>query len=120
MLKLKLIGSERIITFRDATNSDRHAVLRQMSDDRRGPSAEELLAARCLVSVDGEKVRDPQLANRMDGWPVKDVQHYQAVFVRRNFLDGPADAQMIEDDVKKLEASGSNFETEAPDSSAEA
>jgi hypothetical protein len=89
------------IEFREPRNRDRQKVLSILKPED-NVSVDEVLAAECLVSINGvamEKEPDPR--RRMSIWTIKDSQAFVYLFLQM-FTVGEDDRKALEGNARKL------------------
>ena len=84
-------GTQKTVTFRQPLSSDRQDVLRMIPPDDRRTSADEMLAAYCLLEVNGVPLKNPDPRTRIRDWTTKEQQVYTNYFLWMFFAD---DAEM--------------------------
>jgi hypothetical protein len=105
------------ITFREPYAKDRNAVIGMLKPDDR-QSVEELLAAYCLKSINGNPFREPDPRHRMGSWTIKDQQAYTRLFLEM-FTIGEGDVADIKEVAKKLLSGASSSSESTSESQSE-
>ena len=88
------------VSFREPFSRDRQAVLGKLKETDR-QSVEEVLAAFCLVTMNGNGFAEPDPRYRTKDWTIKDQQAYTRLFLEM-FTIGEGDVTEIRDVAKKL------------------
>ena len=89
------------ISFREPRNIDRQKVMDLVKPEDK-VSADEVLAAYCLDSVNGRPAGQvPDARDRMRAWTIKDTQYYVSLFVRM-FTMQDEDDKEVKEAAKKL------------------
>lgn len=101
------LPSGKVVTFRNPRNSDRHAVLRLLGEDK-GSRDVELLATMCLEMADGQPVPGDDLKTKLDNWSLRDVEAFRLVFMDLFFLSSAKDVEAMREAGKKLNAPAGN------------
>jgi hypothetical protein len=91
------------VGFRPPTYEDRKEAVKAY-DQKAGVMPEELLAASCIVSVNGKNFDsewDTDYLSRFNGWSVKDQSLYVQLFLQMFTADDQEKSKVL-DDAKKL------------------
>lgn len=94
------LPSGHMVCFREPKNSDRQKVIDMIKPNEK-QSVDELLAAFCLISVNGEPPREPDPKYMMRAWSIKDSQTYVSLFLEM-FTIGEDELKDIKEAAKKL------------------
>ncbi len=92
-------GTQKIITLRQPYASDRQEVLRMIPPEDRRTSADELLAAYCVLEVNGVPLKNPDPRSRLRDWTTKEQQVYTNYFLWLFFADD-AELEKVRGDAK--------------------
>jgi hypothetical protein len=90
MYDITLEPTGRPVRFRAPSYADRRQAAKMYEGRGTGYSMEELLAAYCLVQVDGQVVQEVWAADpvtRMDNWSLSEVMFYMEVFTSIGLID---------------------------------
>lgn len=96
------LPSGMVVDFREPRNKDRKAVVESVKPNDK-VSVDELLAAHCLIRVNGKTPAEMYLQahQMMDSWTIKDSQTYVALFLDMFTVDEDH-LKKVREDAKKL------------------
>jgi hypothetical protein len=94
------LPSGNLVAFREPRNSDRQKVIDMIKPNEK-QSVDEVLAAFCVVTVNGEPPREPDPKYLMRSWSIKDSQTFVSLFLEM-FTIGEDELKDIKEAAKKL------------------